>query len=107
VSPSIVSPLKPEKAIPILERQISKVEVLLDEPWNSPLREEWLRTCESALIAALGDVNPVIDAFSVAQSSFTWSSMTEYVRRKRENERLDDSLAAIRSGIEQLRWKFG
>jgi hypothetical protein len=98
--------LVPERAIPILELQLSRADELRREPYASSKREEWVRTSESALIGSLGDNNPAVELLRVAQTSFTSMFDTPSQLQATANRQLDDSLGAIRSGIEQLRWQL-
>jgi hypothetical protein len=103
-NPQSLPTLRPERAIPLLEQLVIDAEKLRQEPPYAPAREQFEHTGESLLVAALGEPNPAVQAFSTAQCGVSNLHDTTQVRFKLANEQLDGMLAALRSGIEQLRW---
>ena len=85
----------PEKSIPILENLVIEAEKLHSEPWDSPEREMWINTGEGALIAALGQDNPTVDAFGTAQTGFSSIYDRPEVRLRRANDQLDRMIAVL------------
>jgi hypothetical protein len=103
-----VSPptLPPEKSIPIFENLIAKSEALTSEPSDSPMRQQWAHTGEGALLAALGDKHPNIQAFGAAQCGVYGPYDTEETFRRQANEQLRCMVAVLKSTVEQLRWQL-
>jgi hypothetical protein len=65
--PSVAPTLPPEKSIPIFESLVAKADALLNDPSDSPQRQQSAHTGEGALLAAVGNKHPNIQAFGVAQ----------------------------------------
>lgn len=107
ISPhQVTSKFTPDKAIPLLERLVKDAEALVKEDAYSAKRQEWRSTAEAALQRALGLANPATFAFSQADCGFSSAYDTKYERELRANERLQDMIAAVNSGIQQLRWEL-
>jgi len=106
VNPPAQPSLPPDKSIPILENLILTAEELRQELPNSPQRETWVHTGEGALIAALGEGHPTIDAFAVAQTGAYGQRDTQQYRMRQANSQLDSMIAALRAAVEQLRWRL-
>jgi hypothetical protein len=87
-----------------MEQLVIDAENLRQELPHSPAREEFEHTGEGLLLAALGQPNPAVQAFTTAQCGISSLYDSPQVRHKRANEQLDGMLAALRSGIQQLRW---
>ena len=98
--------LRPERAIPLLEQQITQAEPLRATHCDSPARKEWIHTAESALSAALGSDDVSIRNFRGAQCGSYGIYDTDETMRVRNNEKLDSMLAVLRSAIQQLRWQL-
>jgi hypothetical protein len=96
----------PEKAIPILENLVTEAEKLRREPWDSLEREMWVNTSAGALIRALGQGNPTVDAFDTAQTGISSIYDRPEQRLRQANDQLDRMIAVLRSAIEQLRWNL-
>ena len=65
--PAVAPTLQPERAIPILENLISQADSLVTEQSDSTKRQQWAHTGEGAVLAALGNTHPNIQAFGAAQ----------------------------------------
>jgi hypothetical protein len=87
-----------------MEQFVVDAEKLRQEAPDSPARQEWEHTGEGLLIAALGQPNPAVQAFSTAQCGMYSKYDTPQFRQKQANGQLDGMLAAVRSAIQQLRW---
>lgn len=98
--------MPPERGVPVLEQLVVEGEALRQEHRNSPTRQEWINTAESALIETLGTGNTAVGAFGTAQCGAYSPYDTEQYLVQQANEQLDGMLAAMRSGIKQLRWKL-
>jgi hypothetical protein len=104
---AVVPPsLPPEKAIPILENLIQKAETLYNEQLDSAERQQWTHTGEGALLAALGNRHPNIQAFGAAQFGAYGLNETEASLRAQANEQLGGMVAVLKSTVEQLRWQL-
>jgi hypothetical protein len=102
----INSSFPPDKAVPILEQLVSDADALLKEHRDSTKRQKWQSTAQAALERALGLGNPATLAFVQADCGFSSFYDTEDTRQQRANERLRDMVAAVSSGIQQLRWEL-
>ena len=71
VVPTSPPTIPPDKSIPILESHIAEADKLRSEVPHSPARQEWIQTGECALTAALGEDNPTVHSFGVAQFLFS------------------------------------
>lgn len=99
--------LKAQQAIPILESLVREgEEKLRPEPYGSPDRNQWAHTGQGALLAALGNEDPAIQAFNAAQCGAYGPYDTPATLQKEANRQLDGMLSVLRSAIEQLRWKL-
>lgn len=105
-APALAATLLPERAIPILEKLVADAEVLFNEHRHSPKRQEWKNTAEGALQAALGSVNPAIDAFSLAQCGSYSPRDSEQRLHNQANDQLRGMMAAVNSAVQQLRWQL-
>jgi hypothetical protein len=105
-NPTSAPSLAPERAVPILQRLIPDGDALKELPRLAPKRQQWAHTGEAALIAALGENHPSVEAFGTAQTSFYSPSMTEGELLSQENDQLDAMIAVIKSAVDQLRWKL-
>ena len=104
--PVLAPTLPPERSIPILEKLVADAEQLVNEHRHSPKRQEWKNTAEGALQAALGSVNPAIDAFSLAQCGAYSIHDSEQRLQSQANEQLSGMMAAVNSAVRQLRWQL-
>ena len=95
-----------EKAIPLLEKQISDAQFLRSEKNASLARQEWINTSEGLLIAALGSSHRAVQTFSGAQCGAYGPWDTEESLRAQANTQLDGMLAVLRSVVQQLRWNL-
>jgi hypothetical protein len=96
--------IPPEKSIPILEKHIADADKLREEVPHSPERQVWTQTGECALIAALGEDNPTVHSYGLAQCGATSPHDKWQYRMRQANEQLDGMIAALRSAVQQLRW---
>jgi hypothetical protein len=104
--PTLSPSLPPERSIPILEKLVIDAEKLFQEHRHSPKRQEWINTTEAALQAALGSTNPAIDAFSLAQCGSYSPRDSEQKLQKQSDNQVRGMIAAVNSGVQQLRWKL-
>jgi hypothetical protein len=106
VVPASPPTIPPDKSIPILEGHMAEADKLRSEVPHSPARQEWIQTGECALIAALGEDNPTVHSFGLAQCGATSRNDTPQYRMRQANEQLDGMIAALRSAVQQLRWNL-
>lgn len=105
--PTVAPTLQPERAIPILENLISQADSLVNEQSDSTKRQQWAHTGEGALLAALGNKHPNIQAFGAAQCGVYHPGYdTESYLRQQANEQLESMVAVLRSTVDQLRWQL-
>src|ERR1035438_8541198 len=104
--PAVPPTLQPAKAIPILEDLISQADVLVDEASDSNKRQQWAHTGKGALLAALGNRHPNIQAFGAARCGVYHPSDTESYLRQQANEQLERMVAVLKSTVDQLRWQL-
>ena len=98
--------LTPEKAIPILEGLISQSDSVLKDTTGS-MRQQWVPSAKGALIAALGNQHPNLEAFEGAErGGFYYSGMTDADIRAQGDDLLRQMVAILRSTVEQLRWQL-
>src|SRR5580693_937330 len=104
--PSVAPTLPPERSIPIFEGLIAKSSPLSSEPSDSPQRQQWAHTGEGALLAALGNNHPNIQAFGAAQCGVYHPDMSERELREQANDQVERMVAVLKSTVEQLRWQL-
>ena len=99
------STLRPEQAIPILENLIREGEDHAHTDRDSPKVTQWAETTERALAAALGSQHKSVHAFGREFHSGVYYPHDSPARLQQQFlEQLANSLAILKSAVEQLRW---
>jgi hypothetical protein len=105
--PAVPPTLQPAKAIPILENLIFQADALVNEPSDSAERKQWAHPGQGALLAALGNRHPNIQAFGAAQCGVYHPGYdTESYLRQQANEQIERMVAVLKSTVDQLRWQL-
>jgi hypothetical protein len=105
--PAVPPTLQPAKAIPILENLIFQADALVNEPSDSAERKQRAHTGQGALLAALGNRQPNIQAFGAAQCGVYHPGYdTESYLRQQANEQIERMVAVLKSTVDQLRWQL-
>lgn len=105
-NPDVGPTLPPEKAIPILEGQVTEAASLYQEPSDSPRRRDWIVVGEAALQAAVGRNNPAMSEFYRAQTGSYSEYDTEAYLLEQANDQLRGMIGAINNSVRQLRWQL-
>jgi hypothetical protein len=106
VLPADPPKIPPEKAIPILERQIALASALVAEDRLSPKRQEWVHTSDGALRTALGSGDVLIGAFRSAQCGSYSPYDSAETLLEQANQQLEGMVSVLKSAVERLRWNL-
>ena len=99
--------LSPERAVPIIEELIRQASELDKEDRNSSKVTEWAQTAESALIAAFGNYNTLVQSFGREFHSGVYYQHDSTARRQQQfQSQMQGSVAVLQSAVKQLRWQL-
>lgn len=105
--PNIPATLKPEQAIPLIQRQIDRIAEIRTLKYDDPKEESWLSTTVNILNGVFGQPNGEYERrtadIAYAQGGPLRIGMSEYECQNNHVNRCDKRKALLEAYIEQLR----